>query len=59
LAALVIVTVGYLTGRLLAGKEPFLMPQYAVAICCCMNVNTGFILPFVQALYGARSSPTN
>jgi hypothetical protein len=53
LAALVIVAVGYLTGRLLAAKGPFLMPQQAVAICCCMNVNTGFMLPFVQGLYGA------
>jgi predicted permease len=53
LAALVIITVRYLTGRLLAAKGPFLMPQQAVAICCCMNVNTGFILPFVQGLYGA------
>ena len=52
LAALVIITVGYLTGRLLAAKGPFLMPQQAVAICCCMNVNTGFMLPFVQGLYG-------
>ena len=34
LAALVIVTVGYLTGRLLAAKGPLLIPQYAVAICC-------------------------
>jgi predicted permease len=50
LAALVIITVG---GRLLAAKGPFLMPQQAVVICCCMNVNTGFILPFVQGLYGA------
>ncbi len=52
LAALVIITVGYLTGRLLATKGPFLAPQQTVAICCCMNVNTGFILPFVQGLYG-------
>ena len=53
MAALVIVAVGYLTGRLLAAKGPFSMPQYAVAICCCMNVNTGFMLPFVQGLYRA------
>ena len=53
LAALSMITVGYLVGRLLAAKGPFLSAQQAVAICCCMNVNTGFILPFVQGLYGA------
>lgn len=53
LAALTIITVGHLTGRALAAKGPFLTPQLAVAVCCCMNVNTGFILPFVQGLYGA------
>jgi predicted permease len=53
LAAVAIITVGHLTGRLLAAKGPFLTPQTAVVICCCMNVNTGFILPFVQGLYGA------
>jgi predicted permease len=52
-AALLMITVGYLLGRLLAAKGPFLPAQQAVAICCCMNVNTGFILPFVQGLYGA------
>lgn len=52
LAALVIIAVGYLAGRLLASKGPFLTAQQAVAICCCMNVNSGFILPFVQGLYG-------
>jgi predicted permease len=50
--ALVIVAVGYLAGRLLAARGPFVGAQHAVAICCCMNVNTGFILPFVQGLYG-------
>jgi predicted permease len=50
--ALVIVAVGYLAGRLLAARGPFVGAQQAVAICCCMNVNTGFILPFVQGLYG-------
>jgi predicted permease len=53
LAALVIITIGHLTGRLLAAKGHFLTPQLAVAICCCMNVNTGFMLPFIQGLYGA------
>jgi hypothetical protein len=52
LAALVIIPAGYLAGRLLAGRGPFVDTQKAVAICCCMNVNTGFILPFVQGLYG-------
>ncbi len=54
LTAMIIISVGYLTGRLLAAKGPFLNPQRAVAICCCMNVNTGFILPFVQGLYGTH-----
>jgi predicted permease len=52
-AALLMITVGYLLGRLLAARGPFLPAQRAVAICCCMNVNTGFILPFVQGLFGA------
>jgi malate permease and related proteins len=54
LAALAIVAAGYLAGRLLAARGPFLGTQQAVATCCCMNVNTGFILPFVQGLYGAE-----
>ena len=33
LAAVVIITLGYLTGRLLASKGPSLAPQQAVAIC--------------------------
>jgi predicted permease len=52
--ALAMVTVGYLAGRLLAARGPFVDTQQAVAICCCMNVNTGFMLPFVQGLYGAE-----
>lgn len=52
-AALLMITVGYLLGRLPAAKGPFVHSQRAVAICCCMNVNTAFILPFVQGLYGA------
>lgn len=51
-SALVIIAAGYLAGRLLAARGPFIGAQQAVAICCCMNVNTGFILPFVQGLYG-------
>ena len=53
LAALAMITVGHLVGRLLAARGRFLPTQQAVAICCCMNVNTGFILPFVQGLFGA------
>jgi predicted permease len=51
-AALVIVPTGYLAGRLLATRGAFVDTQKVVAVCCCMNVNTGFILPFVQGLYG-------
>src|SRR6476661_4032505 len=47
LAAVIIIAVGYLAGRLLAARGPFVDTQKIVAICCCMNVNTGFILPFV------------
>jgi predicted permease len=53
LSALAIITVGYLIGRLVAASGPFLQTQHVVAICCCMPVNTGFMLPFVQGLYGA------
>ena len=52
LAAVVIITAGHLAGRVLAARGPFVGTQTAVAICCCMNVNTSFILPFVQGLYG-------
>jgi predicted permease len=51
-AALVIVSAGYLAGRLLATRGAFVDTQKVVAVCCCMSVNTGFILPFVQGLYG-------
>ncbi len=53
LAALAIIGAGYCAGRLVAARGPFAATQQAVAVCCCMNVNTGFILPFVQGLYGA------
>jgi predicted permease len=53
LAALIMIAAGYLAGRLTATRGPFVGPQQAVAICCCMNVNTGFVLPFVQSLHGA------
>jgi predicted permease len=52
LTALTIITVGYAAGRLLATNGPFVTTQQAVSICCCMNVNTGFVLPFMQGLYG-------
>jgi predicted permease len=51
-AALVMVPAGYLAGRSLATRGAFVDTQKVVAVCCCMNVNTGFILPFVQGLYG-------
>jgi len=57
LAAVVIITLGYLTGRLLASKGPFLAPQQAVAICCCMNVNSGFILRSCRASTAPTASP--
>jgi hypothetical protein len=53
LAALLMIVAGFLAGRLLAVHGPYVAVQKAVATCCCMNVNTGFILPFVQGLYGA------
>jgi predicted permease len=54
LTALVIIPAGYLAGRLTAARGPFVGTQQIVAICCCMSVNTGFILPFVQSLYGTE-----
>jgi predicted permease len=54
MVALIIISVGYLAGRLVAARGPFVGTQQTVAICCCMNVNTGFILPFVQGLHGAE-----
>lgn len=53
LAAAAMIAVGHLTGRLIAANGPFSPTQATVAICCCMPVNTGFILPFVQGMYGA------
>jgi predicted permease len=53
LAALFIVSVGHLSARLVARRGPFIGTQAVVLVCCCMNVNTGFILPFVQGLFGA------
>jgi predicted permease len=51
-AALAIISCGFLAGRLTAARGPFVGVEQAVAVCCCMNVNTGFVLPFVQGLFG-------
>jgi predicted permease len=52
-AALGMMSVGFLAGRLLGAKGPFTQTEAAVVVCCCMPVNTGFMLPFIQGLYGA------
>jgi predicted permease len=52
LAAVAIIVAGYLAGRLMAAKARFNPVQVAVAVTACMIVNSGFALPFVQALYG-------
>jgi predicted permease len=54
LAALVIIAGGHVAGRVMAAKGPFIGVQEAVVICCCMNVNSGFVLSFVQGLFGAE-----
>jgi predicted permease len=53
LSALITISAGYLLGRLVAAKGRFGEAQQAVVVCSCMPVNTGFMLPFVQGLYGA------
>ena len=53
-AAFAAVATGYLAGRLAASRAKWPPTQTAVLISCCMMVNTGFQLPFVQALYGAQ-----
>jgi hypothetical protein len=50
-AAAIIVT-GYLTGRLVSAKAKFDPVQAAVFLSACMIVNSGFALPFVQAVFG-------
>jgi len=54
LAAPVAVSAGYLVGRIVATKAPFTGTQVPVLLIACMMVNSGFELPFVQALYGAE-----
>jgi malate permease and related proteins len=51
-AAAVIIVTGYIAGRLTAAKAKFDPVKAAVAVTACMIVNSGFALPFVQALYG-------
>jgi len=53
LAALVAVSTGFLVSRIVAGRVRWPATQTAVLVAACMSVNTGFELPFVQALYGA------
>jgi len=51
-AAVALIGAGYLAGRLVAAKARFDSVQVAVLLTSCMVVNTGFALPFIQALYG-------
>ena len=51
-AALILICSGYLTARLVAAKAKLDRVRTAVLLTSCMVVNTGFTLPFVQALYG-------
>jgi hypothetical protein len=53
LAALVMVATGFVAGRIIAGRVRRPATETAVLLVACMSVNTGFELPFVQALYGA------
>jgi predicted permease len=54
LAAVAAVSTGFLVGRLVAWRVNWPPIQIAVLMCSCMVVNTGFELPFIQALYGAE-----
>jgi predicted permease len=51
-AATVLIGAGYAMGRLVATKAKLDRVQTAVLLNSCMVVNSGFALPFVQALYG-------
>jgi predicted permease len=53
IAAGTILVAGYAAARLAAAKARFDPTQTAVLLSACMIVNSGFALPFVQALYGA------
>lgn len=53
-AALAAVSTGYLLGRLAARKARLPSTRAAVLVTGCMIVNTGFSLPFIQALYGEQ-----
>lgn len=52
IAAAAMILVGYLAGRLLAARVRFDPVQAAVLLSACMIVNSGFALPFIQALHG-------
>jgi predicted permease len=54
IAAVAIITAGYLAGRLAAATAKFEPIGAAVLVSGCMMVNTGFQIPFVQVLYGAE-----
>jgi predicted permease len=51
-AAVVMVAIGYLVGRVVAARSGCDPVATAVVVSGCMVVNTGFQLPFVQVLYG-------
>jgi predicted permease len=53
LAAPVIVTIGYVVGRVVVRRAGFTATQVPVVLVACMVVNAGFMVPIVQALYGA------
>jgi predicted permease len=54
LAAPVVVTIGYVVGRVVVRRAGFTGTQVPVVLVACMVVNAGFMVPFVQALYGAE-----
>jgi len=52
IAVVTILVTGYAAARLVAAKARMDPTQTAVLLTGCMIVNSGFALPFVQALYG-------
>lgn len=46
------VVVGHVAGRLVGRTQLFTGTQIPVLVIACMMVNSGFVLPFAQALYG-------